>query len=139
VETVAAGGFFILFGLVFVLIGSLASARDRAYRRRAERVPGVVIDLRGHWTSGSGSQTGGYTAYHPVLEFRLLDGRPARVESFRGTNPPKVRPGQSVTVLYDPDDPGRASVDDGSRRMYWLMVGAGAFFVLFGVLLLAFG
>jgi hypothetical protein len=130
-----AGAFFVLFGLAFVVIGAVVSVRGRAYRRRALTAPGVVTDLRARWTgSDAGGGPGGGTAYFPVLRFQLGDGRHAEVESFEGANPPKVRPGQPVTVLYDPADPGRAKVDDGRRGSgAWVLVAAGLLFVTVGI------
>lgn len=127
------GAFFVLFGATFVVIGTVVSARDRAYERRAARVPGMVTDLRARWSSGPGTNAGA-NAYFPVLRFQLGDGRQAEVESFEGANPPKVRPGQQVMVLYDPADPGRAKVDDGRRGgVGWAFVAGGLVFAAVGV------
>ncbi len=48
--------------------------------------------------------------YYPVVRFRAADGREVETRTMMGTSFRRVREGDSVTVLYDPDDPTRAQL-----------------------------
>ena len=101
-------------GLLWCIAGSLLIGgvgvgmlvRTRRFLARAVRVPGMVTGLRRSPSSGNGGST-----YRPQFAFRTYEGREVHTESSIGSNPPPARPGQSITVLYDPRDPNRARVD----------------------------
>lgn len=48
--------------------------------------------------------------YFPVVEFQTPDGQRIMFKSRSGSSPPSFHVGESVPVLYDPDDPQQASI-----------------------------
>ncbi|MEV5572382.1 DUF3592 domain-containing protein [Spirillospora sp. NPDC052269] len=116
---------FILFGLLFAGAGVYSIRKTRYLRRHGHRVPGVVDRLKFE----RGSQTGGN--YYPVLHFHTLDGSFVQTESDVGTNPARSRPGDQVTVVYDPARPDRARPENllgvGTvMGVVFILLGAGA-------------
>ena len=120
---------FAVFGLLFVGIGAWTVQAARRFLRTAQRVPGVVTDLR--YSPGSADSSG---IYYPVLRFTTRDGRQVDTTAMYGTNPPPARAGDQVTVLYDPQRPSRAALHGrlGGRLL-------GGFFILFGGIFAAVG
>ena len=94
-----------MVGLLFVAVGARIVQTARRFLRTAQRVPGVVTDLR--CSSGSSGSSGIWT---PVLRFTTRDGRQVDTTAMYGTNPPPARAGEQVTVLYDPERPARAAL-----------------------------
>ncbi|WP_051468542.1 DUF3592 domain-containing protein [Actinomadura oligospora] len=115
---------FILLGLLFAGAGVYSIRSTRRLRRNGHRVPGLVHGLNFE----RGSEGGGN--YYPVLHFHTMDGSFVRTTSDVGTNPARSRPGDQVTVVYDPARPDRA------RPENLLGVGTlmGVLFILLGTL-----
>jgi uncharacterized protein DUF3592 len=127
-------------GLV-LFVGAAALGRSlwqwRAARRLHEvgtAVMGVVTDVRSRWKrSGDDS----YRVYQVVLRFETADGRTVETESSEGsTRSPRAEVGESVPIVYDPDDPQRARIEgiSGGEIFTWAMTGGvGAVFLLLGL------
>ncbi|MEV0201892.1 DUF3592 domain-containing protein [Nonomuraea sp. NPDC050691] len=93
---------FVAFGMLIVL-GSIKGMVDgRRFARRAQRVPGVVSDVR---TTFAGRGEHLRARHRPVLTFTTVDGREITTEA-RTTS--ELGVGNATDVLYDPRDPTRA-------------------------------
>ncbi|MGN9907561.1 DUF3592 domain-containing protein [Phytohabitans sp. LJ34] len=72
----------------------------------------------------------------PIFRFTTLEGHPVEVTSKYGeTNPPQ--PGARVTILYAPEDSGRAVINSSGQRgstMGWTFTALGLFLVTLGAL-----
>jgi len=95
------------------------------------RADGVVVKLeRGTSSTTRGS---GSPAWFPVVTFETADGRAARFRHRTGTNPPSYRKGERVRVVYLPDKPERALIDEPFANLLLpgilVLVGAGLGFV----------
>jgi hypothetical protein len=67
-------------------------------------------------------------SYHPIVLFKAeYDASFTFTDSF-GSNLPLYYKGESVRVLYDPDNPANAIIDGG---YWWNTVGVMVFFMLF--------
>ncbi len=77
--------------------------------RHTEQADGTVIDLL-----PSRSERGGKVSisYSPVIEFRTATGQTIEFRSSIGSSPPSYREGEKVAVLYRPDSPYQAEIDD---------------------------
>jgi hypothetical protein len=107
-------GIFALVGTVFVVAGIRGIRSTNRFERSAIRVPGQCVDLK---LRDHGTATQEYrSTWYPVLAFATIDGRRLTVESPWGGTPAPARPGQAVTVLYDPRQPARARVDNWKGR-----------------------
>lgn len=102
-------GIFLLPGIAILRTGLKGRRewRERVERERA-RTTGVVADIRmerKHVRRGPG-----WTSCTPVVEFRA-EGRPYRLDATASTQPDEFAAGDSVDVLYDPDDPTRFHIE----------------------------
>ncbi len=92
--------------LGFLLIGIAVFVwmRTRKFINEAQETKGTVIRM----LSKRGSKGG--TIYAPVFQFRTIDGRTIEVEESLYSKPPQFQEGQSVDILYDPQNPEKARV-----------------------------
>lgn len=118
---------FTLFGAV-MLAGTFYLSRDtRAFLASAVQAEGAVIELaRSHKT------------YRPVIRFIDRRGQAVEFTSSAGSNPPSYAVGEKVAVLYLPEKPHIAEVDDffmiwggliilGILGVVFFLIGAGLF------------
>ncbi|XVQ89813.1 DUF3592 domain-containing protein [Microbispora siamensis] len=115
-------------GLVFGLIGGGITMNAREFRRRAQRTRGLVVGLR-----ASRSDDG--TSYYPTIRFTTIYGQQVEAETTYGSNPPPARPGEEVTVLYDPARPTRIRIDSAAGSGTLL----GGIFLAVGIVLFTAG
>lgn len=121
----------VVFGLLFVFLGRRGIRAARQFRSVAQRAPGVVTDLR--FQSVDGSADG---AWYPVLRFATADGRHVDTTAMYGRIPAPARRGDAVTVLYDPADPTRATLEGSAGTGTFLgalFTGLGLTFALLGL------
>ena len=116
-------GTWCLVGLIFLCVGLAMrkSALNREERLRA-RTSGTVIEVVRH---GGANGAG----WFPIVEFEA-DGRRLSLESQDGGSARSFYEGQSVEVLYDPDDPASFQLEgmDTARLVgtIFLWVGLGS-------------
>jgi len=115
-------------GLVFGLIGGGITRNAREFRRRAQRTRGLVVGLRA-------SRATDGTVYYPAIRFTTIYGQQVEAETTYGSNPPPARPGQEVTVLYDPARPTRIRIDSAAGNGMLL----GGIFLAVGIVLFTVG
>ncbi|MGW6500461.1 DUF3592 domain-containing protein [Nonomuraea angiospora] len=93
---------FVAVGILIVL-GSIAGiVGSRRFVRRAQRVPGVVSDVRTTFT-GQGEHL--RARQRPVLTFTTTEGREVTTEAATTSG---LGVGNETEVLYDPRNPTRA-------------------------------
>ena len=88
----------------------------RAFLDRAQPARAEVVEAVRH--QGSGRRSGSYFSYR--LRFRAL-GRSVEASADDTDGFSEHSQGESVGVLYDPDDPTRVAIDSFSHR--WFRVG----------------
>jgi len=121
-------------GLVFTTLGIVFMVRRRRFLRSAVRVPGVVTDVLYDPRVGVNGSGG---LWFPILSFTTVDGHPVQTRAQIGRVPAPARTGDQVTVLYDPEDPTRASLPrDGSGCLAWIFTIVGVSSVTIGAALL---
>lgn len=130
-----------IFGLVFAAIGAVTLMSQARFRRRARTAPGIITGLRAARTRGSGAgELGSQRACYPTVRFTTAAGQEVEAESRLATNPPG-RPGQQVTVRYDPADPRRFTTAAMARTAGFVSVGfvvtGGLIFAVSAIVLLA--
>ena len=124
---------FAVAGAFFVVVGVRGRRAARAFEQRAEETYGFVTEVR--WRTVGRRPPRQLLAF-PVLSFTTRDGRPVEAEAAFGTQPPRAKEGDQVTVLYDPADPTRPRLSGTGteKTLYGLFVGLGGLFVVLGVL-----
>jgi hypothetical protein len=127
-KTVKAMPFiFLAIGVILLAIGANITLRAHSFRSRASVASGVVLE--NVWSSGSRNMS-----YSPRVEFRTASGRVVHFVSRVSSQPPAFREGESVKVLYDPDDPTNASIDSFFEQWFGSLIlgGLGLVFALVG-------
>ncbi len=117
---------FMGLGILAVVWAGLAFRSQRRFLRKSRRATGVVQSVKVERTQRMG------TFYVPVIQFTTAAGVTVSATSKSGQGRGYVI-GQSISVLYDPDDPQNLEIDAFWSR--WLVVIAAVFFALvfFGI------
>lgn len=118
-------------GFLFLLLAVFIYIRTVSFINSAQEVVGTVIRLE-----SSRSSKGG-TTYAPVFQFRTIEGQMIEVRDNMSSNPPMFREGQSVEVLYDPENPQKARIKKWFSLYYLplFLAGMGLIFSCVGVFL----
>lgn len=100
----------IIFGLVFGGVGFLLAAlalfffiRTRIFINNSQQTQGAITQM----VYSRDSESSGYT---PVFRFRTLEGQEVEISGNLRSNPPQFQVGQTIDVLYDPDNPQKARI-----------------------------
>lgn len=131
----------LIIGIVFSLVGGLLFAiglflfiRIKMFLSKAQVAKGTVIEMVYHHSSEGG---GGYS---PVYQFRTISGQMITVHDSLSSSPPMFHVGQSIDVLYEPENPQNARI-----KKFWslyfvtiLLCGMGFIFGGIGIVLLIF-
>jgi hypothetical protein len=120
-------------GLVFILVGAGVSYSTYHFLQTALRAQGEVFDLAARRNTSSSSSRS-TLLYFPVVRFDAANGQKIIFESSTGTSPAAYEVGERVTIVYDPREPGNASIE--SFFAFWFMP---TLFGGLGSLLLAVG
>jgi len=130
------GGIFLLVGLVLLTSSAWLFQRTAAFDAIAVETSGTVVNLtaskeRRRDRDGAIRRS---VHYRPVVEFIDSQGRKQTLESSHGSNPPAYKRGETVAILYDPDNPEFAVIDDWHRYFADMIVlGMGGIFSVVGL------
>lgn len=103
----------------------IALVRTKRFLARARETHGTVVALEeSRSTSGNG------TAYYPVIHYQTHEGSQHEVTATVGGNPPDFQVGDSVAVLYDPENPETMRLD-ASLHIWFPSILLGVFGVIF--------
>lgn len=122
----------LIIGIVFTLVGFLLAAialfiwlRTQSFLNTAQEAQGTVVQMvYSHSSDGGGG-------YAPVFTFRTITGQEITASENLYSNPPQFKVGQTVTVLYDPENPNRARIKKGFN-LYFVPVLLGFLGLIFG-------
>ena len=101
-----------LFFAAFCLWGVYALFKAYNLENSGSTTTGTVIEME-----ESSSTEGGCCVYSPVVEFQA-NGQTYTFESDNASDPPAYQVGETVPVIYDPNDPNTAQINKWSER--WL-------------------
>ena len=94
-------------------VGALAiylMIKTRTFRDRAIRTDALVVDASAR-VSRHHQQAMRATTFRPVVEFTDQTGQNHRVEISLGMSHPSWSQGDTISILYAPDDPKNARLD----------------------------
>ncbi len=115
---------------MFAGIGTVAFVADQRMVESALHAEGMVValDLR---SGNDGS------VYAPVVRWQDRSGIAHEFTSRAGSNPAAYEQGETVPVIYPPDEPGRAKIDGFWDRylLPLIFAGLGSVFTVIGALL----
>ena len=124
---------FFLFGMLFFAIGSGMTLRQRTLESQGIEVPGVVVDLQENYDSDG-------STYTPVVQFIAKGGQSIEFVSSYSSSPPAYDVGESVTVVYPPDNPSDAIIKGDGQFLHIIFmllggtVAAIGFYLVFSAL-----
>ncbi len=107
---------FLAVAVLMLAISAVSAINTGLALSREKSAPGHVIDLVAR------RDETGKEFYYPVVEFYLPDGSFTLVQISEGSWPPAYEKGQSVTILYDPDQPLHAWIQSASSSaLMWIL------------------
>ena len=101
-----------LFFAAFCLWGVYALFIGYSLEKNGEITTGTVTELE-----ESSSSEGGCCVYSPVIEFQA-NGQSYQFDGGNASYPPAYEVGETVSVIYDPENPNTAQINKWSER--WL-------------------
>ncbi|MDX2098999.1 MAG: DUF3592 domain-containing protein [Leptolyngbyaceae cyanobacterium bins.59] len=124
-----------------LLIGAFSSYRNTSsFVKAASRSEGTVVDMVVVDTGvNNSSRSRSSIAYRPTIHFIDHTGEKVEFTSSVGTNPPSYSKGQKVEILYHPDEPENAQINDfGSLWGDSITLGGmGGGFLIIGMILMS--
>jgi len=87
--------------VILAIVGGWYFYSSWTFYSKGVEVQGTVVRLEGHSSSDSGY------SYSPVFSYSVA-GQQYEYESVNSSNPPSNEVGDVVTLLYNPDYPGKA-------------------------------
>lgn len=102
------GGVMIASGGICFVISLVSLVYSWHFVRVAAHTDGKIIRMIEH------TDKDGDTAYFPVFSFRDGQGNEQTIHSSSGSFPPDYEVGDTVPVLYRPDDPSNAKINSFS-------------------------
>ena len=123
---------FTLFGLLFFIIGSGLTMRQRSLEQQGTEAQGVVIDLEENY-DGDGS------TYKPVVQFKTRDGKSVEFASSYSSYPPAYDIGENVTVVYPPENPSEAIIKGDGQILHIIFMLLGGIVASVGFFLILVG
>ena len=134
--TKIVGSVFAGVGTLFTVIGVVNALDTRSFVTTAIPAQGTVIDVVRRSSSDSDGDVS--YAYYPVIKFTPSSGAANIFESNTGSNPPSFSKGQTVEVLYNPQQPNSARIN--SWFSLWgfpaIFIGVGSVFAVIGGVLI---
>lgn len=124
---------FLVIGLGLLIGSYFTIQHTRHFLATAVPVPGVVVE-NVYRESSSNNNQGPSWSYYPHVRFRTNNGQEIDFVSNTGSSPPSYSVNERVTVLYDPQQPYKASIN--SFGSLWL---ASMVLVILGVVFTAPG
>jgi len=134
------GLIFTVVGLIFFSIGSVLLYKDIKFNQSAQQTTGIVVDLmqktcsRDNKTNNSYSNRRWYECWAPHVSFTTNKSQQYRFTDSKYQAPAAYQRGESVMVLYQPDNPQKAKVKNaGAYMMPGFFARFGALFLIIGV------
>ncbi|MBN1454075.1 MAG: DUF3592 domain-containing protein [Anaerolineales bacterium] len=108
----------LLFGLLFFAVGSGMTLRQRALEKQGVEAQGVVVGLQENFDSDG-------STYAPIVQFKTANGYDVEFVSTYFSSPPAYEAGESVIVVYPPNDPGKAIIKGDGQLFHIVFMLAG--------------
>ena len=124
---------FMLFGLLFFAIGSGMTLHQRSLEKQGIEAPGVVVDLQENYDSDG-------STYAPVVQFSAKNGQSVEFVSSYSSSPPAYDVGETITVVYPPDNPNDAIIKGDGQLLHIIfmilggIVGTVGFYLVFSAI-----
>jgi hypothetical protein len=129
----------VFLGLVFTIVGYLKRKEIKKLKQSGIRVDGTVIAVEYeppvNPSTGDGSNNMG--SYYPVFKFMTTEKKWITKRNEIGHYPSKYQEGDTVPVIYDPDNANEFMIDDNSTNIMVHMFWFGIFLIAVGCIVFA--
>ncbi|BAY63050.1 hypothetical protein NIES22_31270 [Calothrix brevissima NIES-22] len=123
-------------GTLCSVIGVVDALNTRSFMASSIQTQGTVVDVVRRSSRDNKGRISYF--YYPVVKFTPASGEETIFESDTGSNPPSYSQGQSINILYNPQQPNAAR--ENSWFTLWgfpaIFTGIGSIFVVVGGALL---
>lgn len=109
------GSLFLLLGLMSLAIAGWLSVKNAELLQHGDRQPGIVVALR---RSNSPKKR----SFYPIVRFQTPDGQSHEIHSNLGSRPARYQIGESVSVIYPPNQPSDASINGFLELWFGVLV-----------------
>ncbi|MBD1900248.1 DUF3592 domain-containing protein [Trichocoleus sp. DQ-A3] len=123
----AMGSIFFVVGAGMLLGSFVNYHQTQDFIKSSSSTTGTIINLKLQVSRKS-------RAYFPVFQFQTPNGETIKVESNMGSNPPGYEIGQSVPIIYSPNNPSEAEINS-----FWSLWFAAIFLLGMGGLFAGIG
>jgi len=107
---------FLAVAVLMLAITAISAARNGLALAKEAVASGSVVDLIVR------TDQNGNAFYYPVVAFTLPDGSRQTVQISEGSRPPAYKQDESVTIAYDPGQPGNARISSFSNTAnMWIL------------------
>ena len=120
---------FLLFGLLFFLVGSGMTMHQRTLEKQGIEAQGTVVGLQENYDSDG-------STYAPIVQFKTADGQSVEFVSTYFSSPSAYKVGESVIVVYPPNDPGRTVIKGDGQLLHVIFMLAGGIVAAVGLYLM---
>ena len=118
--------YLVVFGLIFFGIGSGLTYQQRAFERQGIQTQGEVTSL-----AQSCDEDG--CTYSPVVRFKTQSGETVSFESSYSSSPPAYNVGESVEVIYSPENPEKAVIRGEGQVFRIIFMSVGGIVIIIGL------
>lgn len=127
------GWIFALVGAVMLIAAGVTYQHDRSFAKAAKAATGQVIEQVPSWSKDRDGRTS--RGYASRVRFTAENGRAVEFVETVFSYPPRHGLGEQVPVLYKPDRPSQAIIDDFGGRYTALVIvgGLGTIFAMLGI------
>lgn len=99
-------------GAIFTVVGAVLHDRSKKLRKTGIKVEGIVFNIE-HEVSSNDSMG----LYYPVIRYVTLQGEWITKRYNIGSRPSSYSEGDTVTVIYDPDDTSAFMLNDSVSKI----------------------
>ena len=118
--------YLVVFGLIFFGIGSGLTYQQRTFERQGIQTQGEVTSL-----AQSCDEDG--CTYSPVVRFKTQSGETVSFESSYSSSPPAYNVGESVEVIYSPENPEQAVIRGEGQVLRIIFMTVGGIVITIGL------
>ena len=118
--------YLIFFGLFFFGVGAGLTYKQRTLERQGIEVPGEVVGFATNCDDDGCS-------YAPSVRFTTENGQSVSFQTTYYSNPPAYDTGQSVQVVYPPENPKKAVIKEQGQLFRIIFMGIGGLVIILGL------
>lgn len=109
---------FILIGIVLIIWGNFKFTEYKRLIQSGIKTEGIVFSIESEYTT----PTDGVANYYPVIRFTTQEKEWITERYGLSSRPCPYKVGESVKIIYDPNDNKKFIIDNGNARLLGPMI-----------------